>query len=852
MEARLKILLLEDSATDAEMIQRTLRKELKNCEFRLVSEKTGFLEALRTFEPHAIISDNSLPQYSGPEALAETRKEFPLLPFILVTGTVSEEFAVDIIKKGADDYILKDRMIRLPAALKTALHHRRSQKEKNMALQHMLESEEKYRTLVERVSEGFLSLNNDWIITYINKIAETMIGRTPGSLLGKHIWKEFPEVVGKPFYIAYHQAAKTQKYIRLEDFSIVSGKWMEVRIYPSPSGLSIYFHDNTEQKKAEDEARTSQEKYRILVQRISDAFVALDKNWCYTYLNEKAGELMQRNPQDLVGKNIWSEFPEAVGSVTYSSFLKAMREQVYVTCTDYYAPFDLWYENFIYPSPDGLSIFIRDISERKKAERHLLQTQKRFEQAQAIAHLGNWEVNFQTDRSTWSDEAYRIYGIEPGDHQFTYNDWLSFIHPDDRERVLEVLKVSQEAFTDISFHHRIILKDGTEKYIFSQAKYEFNSEGKPVGLYGIVHDETESKLAEEEVRQSNERFVLASKATLDIIWELNFDTRQFLVHEGGQKLFGKTETINWQTGIEGKYIVDEDRERIRASFGQARMDAGAELWKEEYKVLSKDGFVLHIINQAVFIRDKKGVALRAVGAITDVTEERRLQYLLAEQQRHEQLRITATALEAQEKERNAIGLELHDNVNQIIVGTKLMLSMARTVPQKTEEIIAAAMENLQDAINENRKIAHSLVAPDLKEKNLIEQLADLANTMFDTSGIQVHFDTSDYTDESLNNEQKLAIYRVAQEQCTNIVKYAKAHMVVFSLFTNRDLFKMTIEDDGVGVDMAKKQKGIGLRNINARLSVLDGYAIVESEAGKGFKLSIEIPLETGYAFENDV
>src|SRR6266496_2816703 len=112
MATDLKILLLEDSPSDAELIQRFLKKEKAHYEFRLAMTKESFLKALDDFSPDVILSDNSLPGFNSTEALKITRQRYLYVPFILVTGTVSEEFAATIIKSGADDYILKDRMAR--------------------------------------------------------------------------------------------------------------------------------------------------------------------------------------------------------------------------------------------------------------------------------------------------------------------------------------------------------------------------------------------------------------------------------------------------------------------------------------------------------------------------------------------------------------------------------------------------------------------------------------------------------------------------------------------------------------------------------------------------------------------
>jgi PAS domain S-box-containing protein len=106
-------------------------------------------------------------------------------------------------------------------------------------------------------------------------------------------------------------------------------------------------------------------------ERITDGFIVFDKDLCFTYVNRRIGEIIGRDPRSLIGKNVWELFPEAVGSATYLAFEKARREQTYVCNVDYFAPLDLWQENHIYPSEGSLSVFVRDISEQKRAEKEL-------------------------------------------------------------------------------------------------------------------------------------------------------------------------------------------------------------------------------------------------------------------------------------------------------------------------------------------------------------------------------------------------------------------------------------------------------------------------------------------------
>lgn len=166
-----------------------------------------------------------------------------------------------------------------------------------------------------------------------------------------------------------------------------------------------------------------------IFERITDAFVALDTNWCYTYINKKAGEIFQRNPAEMIGKNIWTEFPQGIGQSFYKAYYKAMAEQQYIHVEAYYSPYDKWFENHIYPSSDGLTILFRDITEQKKHTRELELKEKHFqgllENNHSIIALTDDALNpiYRSPSSTpimgWTDEDIKVTGD------------INRVHPDD-------------------------------------------------------------------------------------------------------------------------------------------------------------------------------------------------------------------------------------------------------------------------------------------------------------------------------------------------------------------------------------------------------------------------------------
>jgi two-component system sensor histidine kinase UhpB len=283
METSLKVLILEDSVADADLIKRFIKKENKDAEFYIALDKESFIQALDDFSPDVILSDNSLPNFDGSDALNLTRHRSTYIPFILVTGTVSEEFAATIIKQGADDYILKDRISRLPSAISAAIKQKRTDKEKQETIVKLKENEKKYRELVERVSDSFIALDLNWQLTYANKKAEELFNKPMSYLLGKNIWDVLngPDVeVLKPHY---EKALSYLKNFHFSEFSTYFNKWIDTTIYHADTGISVYIKDITEQHE-------SDENLKLLEIKMEDQKIQEQKRTVRAILNAQENE----------------------------------------------------------------------------------------------------------------------------------------------------------------------------------------------------------------------------------------------------------------------------------------------------------------------------------------------------------------------------------------------------------------------------------------------------------------------------------------------------------------------------------------------------------------------------------
>lgn len=225
-------------------------------------------------------------------------------------------------------------------------------------------------------------------------------------------------------------------------------------------------------------------------------------------------------------------------------------------------------------------------------------------------------------------------------------------------------------------------------------------------------------------------------------------------------------------------------------------------------------------------------------AVSNITEKKLLQQELLDQKVQEQKRITRAVINAQEKERAEIGAELHDNINQLLA-TSLLYMKGSLKENDKVFFISKGQEFVEDAMEELRKLSHVLVGPTQNTSmGLVISLEELINNISITKDIQINFDYTDYREDDFEAGLKLVIYRIIQEQISNILKYAEASLVEITLKKEGEFLIVHIHDNGKGFDTSVKSTGIGLNNISHRAAVYNGVMRLVSSPGNGCKMKI--------------
>ncbi len=291
MKNDLSILLVEDIPSDAELIEREINRAGIECKICRVETKSDFLVSLTVFCPDVILSDFYLPTFNGLEALALTREHTPQTPFIMVAGTINEETAVDCMKAGAWDYVLKDRITRLSPAILAALEKKRTIDERNQALEALEKSRSFYLRLFETSPALIWRTDSQGNFDYFNQKWLEFTGHSADQDFAE-ILNEKPASRGqrpiprRSSSIAHSAASSFESECRLRD---QSGEYRRIQTFGRPffdeqgiyGGHIGYCFDTTERFETEEVLR----KLSRAVEQSTSAFLITDTNGCIEYAN---------------------------------------------------------------------------------------------------------------------------------------------------------------------------------------------------------------------------------------------------------------------------------------------------------------------------------------------------------------------------------------------------------------------------------------------------------------------------------------------------------------------------------------------------------------------------------------
>jgi PAS domain S-box-containing protein len=519
------------------------------------------------------------------------------------------------------------------------------------AEQELRASEARFRTFVDHATDAFFLLDDDSTVLDVNRQACHGLGYSRQELIGKHR-SDFDAGLDdasiqrlKQRIVAGEAVTFESRHRRKDGTSFP----VEVRVGQfEQDGIRFLCvaRDITERKRAEDELRESEERFRSFVDHATDGFFLFDEQQAILDVNQQACESLGYSREEMIGMH-----PHDFDACLDEASIARIGERVTTGDTVTFGTLHRRKDGTVFPVEVRAREFqqgghrfrlslARDITERKRAEEVLRESEAKLQKAQQIAHFGWWERDFTTKHVSLSDEVCRIFGLQPVELPEWHARWLELIHPEDRPKAADAAAAALlPGGPRYDVEYRVVRPDGTERIVHSQGDVTWDESGRPVRQFGVLQDITELRQAEKGLRTSEEA-LRRSEAYLA--------EAQRLSHTG-TFAFNATAPVYWsdesyriwgldpRQGLPSRetvlqHIHPDDRQRVTAEIDDALdQQRGFTL---DFRIILPDRTVKYIESTGHPLFSMGGELVEMVATHVDVTERKRAQ---AEHERLRQL-----------------------------------------------------------------------------------------------------------------------------------------------------------------------------------------------------------------------
>jgi two-component system sensor histidine kinase UhpB len=373
--------------------------------------------------------------------------------------------------------------------------------------------------------------------------------------------------------------------------------------------------------------------------------------------------------------------------------------------------------------------------------------------------------------------------------------------------------------------------------------YLIKGEYDRVAIYKSIRYSIERKKSQEALLESNLRFEYASKATAEIIWDWDLQQNKIYRSEANFiKIFGK-ELLPRKNDVHflKSFLQEEEVKHLYKIIDEAFTNPQQQSFSYKYRI-QLNNQTIHINDRAYIIRNKQGVAIRVIGAMEDITENIMLQNELINATLDRQRSVTNEVIESTEKEKLEISKELHDNIGQLLTVAVFQLHNANKVTDSlVKEFVENSKKTIHDAIVQIRKLSNSLASTVVFDIGIVEAIKQMIQIFNLSKVADISFEYNNNF-EGMNNTLMITVYRIIDEQLTNVIKHAHATKANVVLNLKNNTLFLTITDNGHGAKDATNIKG-GLKDIFNRVLLYNGKAEIITEPQQGFSLQVQLPYQ---------
>ncbi len=529
--------------------------------------------------------------------------------------------------------------------------------------------------------------------------------------------------------------------------------------------------------------------------------------------------------------------------------------------------------------PKSFIYVAEDISDRKRAELALLKSEHALAEAQRLAHLGNWSFDALTREFFWSDETFRIYGLDPTQGEPSEEQHLQQLHLEDRDKVLHSIELALTQGIPYEHEIRIVLPNGSIRYTLGRGQPVVNEMGQVVKLFGTVQDITERKQAEEELRESEEKFRQLAENIREVFFILSQAGDIIYISPAYEQIWGRTcQSLyhNPRSWLEA--VHPEEERQIAAALHRQLRDITE--FDKTYRIVRPDGEIRWIRSRSFIVEHQN--SYRFVGIAEDISERK-----LTE----EALQQAKLAAEAANRAKSAflanMSHELRTPLNAILGFSQLMARSSSLAPEhkKNLDIIIHSGEHLLTLINQVLDLSKieagraTLNEANFNFYHFLDDVKDMFQLKANSKGLDLHFERSSDVPQYIRTDE-VKLRQVLINLLSNAMKFTTSGGVCLrvcrgtgngeqgtenthSLFPTPHLpLHFEIEDTGSGIPPEELESifeafvqtktgqqfqegtGLGLTITRKFVQLMGGEISITSQIGKGTVISFDIPATT--------
>jgi PAS domain S-box-containing protein len=478
------------------------------------------------------------------------------------------------------------------------------------------------------------------------------------------------------------------------------------------------------------------------------------------------------------------------------------------------------------------------VEERKDAEQVLRQREAELKEAQRLAQVGSWQWDPDSDAVTWSEELYRIASLDPSLPPVNNKEHSKFYTAESWQRLRRAVEEALRSGTPYEMDLEMVPFDGSTRWVIARGEAQRDTAGRVVRLRGTIQNITERRLAQEELRESEERLSLAVQAGR--MYAFEWDAATDVIVRSGQCV----DILNWlddPTRDTGRQFVARVHPEDREAYATPETGLSPEnsTYQTSYRVLRPDGSLIWLeANGRVFF-DGQGRMLRITGLVADVTERKLAEEALSS--------LSRRLIEAQEQERARIARELHDDLSQRMALLSISLAQFEQgmpdLSSKARQGLHNITEMATEVSSDIHNLSHQLHPSKLDTLGLVASLKGFCREFSVQHNVQVQFVLSDIP-APIPKAVTLCLFRIVQEALRNVVKHSGAAEAKIELSVRDDRIDLCISDSGVGFspESAKGNAGLGLISMRERLGLVRGHLSIESRPSHGTRIHVRVPL----------